>query len=216
MFETPEQLPKLKVEVYPEFQGFVPAEFVEDPFRYFETYGKNIKPGETEFNEDGSVKEDPLAVKDFPIWVNQEGKKIKVVAKRVNTDKAMIKKGENPFHEVDVMKRVRAIGLPAPAPIAKIQKENEYLILMERARGITIFDKELDDSLDEHGYTEQDKQALKQKAEQAMVDLKIRFDEAGIKRKWKLTDMVFQVDFANKEIIGITPVDWERTEIVEE
>ena len=35
----------------------------------------------------------------------------------------------------------------------------------------------------------------------------------GIIRKWKLKDMVLDVDFESKKVVGITPTDWERTKI---
>lgn len=72
----------------------------------------------------------------------------------------------------------------------------------------------LEDGFQEWSYDEDDKQTLKRSAEQAMADLQARFEKAGIRRKWKLTDMVFEVDFSQRKVIGITPVDWERTEIV--
>lgn len=214
MFETPsqpEQKAELKVEIFPEFQEFIPVEFKADPFLYFETHGKNIKPGETVY-EGEKIKEDPRAVKNFPVWTNETRNELRVVAKKVNPKKGKVGKTSNPFHEIDVMIRVRSLGLPAPAPIAKIQKGEESLILMERAKGLTIFDDDLEASLAEHGYTEEDKELLKRDAEQKMRELQERFEKAGVKRKWKLADMVFQVDFTQKKIIGITPVDWERTE----
>lgn len=216
MFETPqipEQTPELKIEISSQFQRFVPAEFKADPFIYFETYGKNIKPGETVYDEE-KVKEDPTAVKDFPVWTDESGNELKVVAKRVNTEKGKIGKTANPFHEADVMERVRELGLPASAPVARIQKENEFLFLMERAAGFTVFDTELEEAFRKNGYSEEDKQELKKDAERAMAELQSLFEQFGIKRKWKLTDMVFQIDFPTKKVTGITPVDWERTEIL--
>mgnify|MGYP001595937491 CR=1 FL=1 len=216
MFETPkipEKKQDLKIGINPQFQGFVPAEFSEDPFGYFETHGKNIKPGETVY-EGEKIKEDPTAVKDFPVWTDENGNELKVVAKRVNTEKGKVGKTANPFYEADVMEKVRELGLPAPAPIARIQKEDEFLILMERAEGFTIFDPALQEIFQEKGYSEKDKEELKKDAEGAMAELQSRFEQAGVQRKWKLSDMVFQVDFSTKKITGITPVDWERTEII--
>lgn len=202
-----------RVEILPGYANFVPAAFQASPFEYFDAQGTNIKPGETEYRE-GKVKEDPTAVRDFPIWQNEEGDELRVVAKKINTQKGQLKKGAHPFHEVEVMERVRTLGLPAPAPIAKIQRGEQFLIVMERAKGMTTFDVALEDGFQEWSYDEDDKQTLKRSAEQAMADLQARFEKAGIRRKWKLTDMVFEVDFSQRKVIGITPVDWERTEIV--
>ncbi|TXH02024.1 MAG: hypothetical protein E6R05_04755 [Candidatus Moraniibacteriota bacterium] len=218
MFETqglpqPEQRPEMKVEIYPEFQDFVPAEFTQDPFGYFETRGKNIKPGDTEYDTTGRIKEDPTAVKDLPVWQNPGGVELKAVAKKVNTKKGVFKKGAHPFHEVTVMDEVRKRGLPAPAPVARVQRGGEFLVVMERAKGLTTFDAALQIAFQTWQYSELDKQVLKQDAERAMAELRERFEQAGIKRKWKLTDMVFEVDFENRKVVGIVPVDWERTEI---
>lgn len=213
MFETPklplaqiESQKEIKIEVYSGYTPYIPEEFETSPFEYFETQGINIKPGETKY-EEGKVKEDPAAVKDFPVWKNSEGKELRVVAKRVNTEKGKVGKTANPFHEAEVMEKVRALGLPAPAPIAKIQKGEQFLILMERAEGVTLFDMGLEEAFKEWAYSEEDKQQLKQDAEQRMSDLQGRFEKMGIKRKWKLADMVFEIDFQQKKVIGITPVD---------
>ncbi|TRZ77204.1 hypothetical protein D4R87_03205 [bacterium] len=194
------------------YEDFIPEEFQQNPIKYFENIGKNIKPGETQRDETGRVKEDPTAVKKFPMWEDSQNNQLQVIGKKVNIEKSMISRSEYPFYEYGIMKIVNSIGLPTPKPVAKAESKEGYLIVMEKVKGINWFEKnEL--NLKSKGYNDADIDNLKQQAEIKMGELKERFDEAGIIRKWKLSDMVFDIDFENKIIKKIIPVDWERTKI---
>lgn len=46
-----------------------------------------------------------------------------------------------------------------------------------------------------------------------MSELQKKFEQEGIIRDWKLSDMVFDIDIENKDIRSLTPVDWERTTV---
>lgn len=211
---THEDAPKPKVEVESEFAAFVPQEFLDDPAGYFEREGKNIKTGEVKYDETGRVREDPTAVKDLPVWKNAEGVEIQTVGRRVDTAKGAIGESGDPFHEYKILERLAQMGLPAARPIGKAEQANTHIIVMERIPGLRWSER---DSLNlkESGYSDEDIIALMNEAEQKMNELKVRFDEVGVIRGWKLKDMVFEVDVENKRITSMIPTDWERTKIVE-
>ena len=54
----------------------VPGAFRESPWKYFQEHGLNIKPGDTEYKEDGRISEDPTAVKCLPVWHDEAGNPI--------------------------------------------------------------------------------------------------------------------------------------------
>jgi hypothetical protein len=207
---NPEELGIPKVEINEGYEEFVPVDFKLNPLSYFETHGANVKPGEVQHDETGRVKEDPTAVKDLPTWQNSHGEQIQTVGKRVNVQKGKVAEAGDPFYEYNVMEYVRSKNLPAPKTIARASEGSSHLIVMERVQGVRWTDRKL---LKEHGYTKEDIEQLTKQAENKMAELKRKFDENGIIRGWKLKDMVFDIDFANKEIKSITPVDWERTKI---
>jgi hypothetical protein len=196
------------------FDNFIPDSFREDPFAYFEKEGRKIKEGDIRLEEGGRVKEDPTAVVDFPTWVDDSGRQLELVAKRVNIEKAQISREDDPFYEYRVMEIVRYLNLPCPMPIVKVRRGSEYMIVMEKVKGFRLVGKDLEE-LKSRLHPEQI-QELKSKAEEMMADLKKRFEDAGIIRSFKLTDMILEFDFSdanNPAIKSMTPVDWERTKI---
>ena len=203
-----------KVEIKPKFANFVPEEFLNNPVGYFEREGKNIKTGEKKIDEEGMVREDPTAVKDLPVWKNKDGREILTVGKKVNIDKGAVAESNDPFYEYKILERLAKIGLPAAKPIAKVEQDGVHIIVMERIPGIRWPEKE-NLKLKEQGFSDEDILALMAEAEQKMNELKIRFEQSGIVREWKLKDMIFQIDFENKKITAVIPTDWERTKIVE-
>ncbi len=209
-----DDVPKPRVEVRPEFATFVPQEFLDDPVGYFEREGKNIKTGEIKYNEAGIVREDPTAVKDLPVWKNEEGGEIQTVGRRVNISKGVVGESGDPFYEYKILEQLARMGLPAAKPIAKVEQSGTHIIVMERIPGLR-WSERVSLNLKEKGYSNEDITALTAEAEQKMNELKARFDEAGVVRGWKLKDMVFEIDVEKKKIVSIIPTDWERTKIVE-
>ncbi len=210
-----EAVPQAKIEVESGYEAFVADEFKQDPLGYFETRGKNIKSGEIKRDETGRVREDPTAVKELPVWKNAEGTELHAIGKRVNIEKGKVGASGDPFYEYRVMELVREAGLPTPRPVAKVEQSGTHLIVMEKVHGIGWYDKDAM-HLKEKGYTNEDIESLKLQAEECMVALQAKFEEAGIQRGWKLKDMIFDVDIENKTIRSVTPVDWERTKIDQE
>lgn len=210
---TNEQPPKL--EIKPQFEGFVPEEFKSGPIKYFEEKGTNIKSGEIKRDDTGRVREDPTAVKDLPVWADERGAELHAVGKRVNAGKAKVVESGDPFYEYKIMETVQELGLPSARPIVKAEQMGSHLIVVERINGIRWSEK---DSLrlSEHGYSSEDIQNLQQQAQNMMEELQRKFDEAGIIRSWKLKDMVFDVDVEGKRVRAVVPTDWERTTIDEE
>ncbi len=162
----------------------------------------------------GAVREDPTAVKDLPIWKNEEGIELATVGRRVNTTKGAVGESGDPFHEFKILERLAQMGLPAAKPIAKAEQSGSHIIVMERIPGFRWSER---DSLNlkTKGYSDEDITDLMTEAEQKMNELKVQFTGAGVVRGWKLKDMVFQIDIENKRIISVVPTDWERTKIIE-
>ena len=206
---------KAKVEIEDGYEQFIPVEFRNDPFGYFEREGRNIKSGEIKYDENGRITEDPTAVKDLPPWQDQNGKLLEVVARRVNIEKGEIKKSGDPFYEYKIIKLVRSLGLPAARPIARAELGRNYLIVMEKIKGVRWSEKDKL-NLRERGYSDEDIEDLKRQAQERMEKLRQRFEAAGIERGWKLKDMVFDIDIERRRIINIIPTDWERTKINQE
>ncbi len=215
MFEIPPvEKPKTKLSIEPGL--VVPDAFRESPWQYFEEHGLNIKPGETEHKEDGRIKEDPAAVKCLPVWHDQEGNPIRVIAKKINPVKAEAGRTGNPWHETDVMMRVAEAGLPVAKLLAITEDEGQYLFFTERVPGFTVYDTAmLDEKFGAHGYTKEDVEELKEQVKTEMESLKAKLEAEGIVReKWKIQDMIFEIDFEARRVTKVTPVDWERTKLL--
>jgi len=216
LFEIPnqEQELKSKIEIEENYQDFIPEDFLNNPVEYFEREGINIKQGEIKKDETGKVREDPTAVKDMPVWINHKNEELYTIGKRVNIEKGKIKESGDPFYEFNIMKKIKEKNLPVATPIAKIEDKGIYLIIVEKIHGIRWSEKDAL-KLREKGYTNEDIEDLKSQAEKQMNELKDKFEQAGIKRGWKLKDMVFEIDFDNKKILNMIPTDWERTKVVD-
>jgi hypothetical protein len=208
-----EKEPNFTIEIKPKFSSFVPKEFADDPVGYFEREGVNIKKGERKIDESGAVREDPTAVKDLPVWKNEQGEEIYAVGRRVNTLKGVVGESGDPFYEYKILEKLSQMGLSAAKPIGKIEQGGTHLIVMERIPGIRWSER---DSLNlkEKGYSDEDIKNLMNEAETKMNEMKSLFEQSGVVRGWKLKDMVFQIDVENKKVISIVPTDWERTKIV--
>ncbi|MHB8860651.1 MAG: hypothetical protein ACYC48_02855 [Minisyncoccota bacterium] len=209
-----EKIPAAAVEVEREFAGFVPAGFVADPVGYFEREGKNIKTGDIKKDETGRVREDPTAVKDFPVWKDENGAELQTVARRVNPSKGAVGESRDPFYEYRILERLHQMDLPVARPIARAEQGGAHVIVMERIPGIRWSERE-SLLLRERGYSDEDIAGLQAQAQQKMDELQQQFEAAGVIRGWKLKDMVFQIDLENKRILAVVPTDWERTRIEE-
>lgn len=209
-----ESFENVNIEIESGYERFIPQDFKDDPFGYFEREGKNIKSGEVTHAPDGRVKEDPTAVKDLPSWSDGE-RELGVVGKKVNTAKAEVAKSGNPLYEYNMMRVIRELGLPCPAPIASIQKGENFLFIMEKAPGFRVVGSDIQ-KLRELGYSETDLEHLKQEAEGKLDALETHFVELGVERHWDLKDMIFDIEHETKSIRGVTPVDWERAKFTKE
>lgn len=199
-----------RVDVKSEYEEFVPDAFRQNPLSYFETHGVNIKQGEILYDETGRVREDPTAVKDLPIWENKTGQKVHPVGKKVNLAKGKVAEAGDPFYEYQIMEYVQSKGLPGPKPIAKASEGDAHLIVMENVPGMRWSYRR---RLTKQGWSDADVDALHKQGEVMMAELQTRFEEQGIIRGWKLSDMIFDIDVENKQLKGLVPVDWERTKI---
>lgn len=215
-FEGPlfEQQEKPVVQIEAEYADFVPVEFKEDPFTYFEKYGVNAKQGLIQRDQMGKIKEDPTAVKILPDWLNSAGEKVAVIAKRINPNKGKVKKYGDPLYEYKMLKIAKAAGFRVAEPIALAQQENKTLLVMEKLAGFSWHEQDIK-KLREYGYSDEDLASIQSQAELLTADLSRRFAEEGIIRMWHLKDMMVDIDIENKKVRGVIPIDWERTEIKE-
>ncbi|MFC1640653.1 hypothetical protein ACFL2D_01240 [Patescibacteria group bacterium] len=202
---------KARVKAEKEYARFLPGEFEQDPFGYFEEVGVNVKE-----NSKQDFSEKHLAslekVKDFPNWVDEAGNEIEVVGKKIRVDKSEVGKSGDPFYEYRVIKMVRELGLPGPVPIAKAAKGEDHLIVMERLQGYRTMSPDRE-RLRQESVTDEDYDDLVKQIMEKLEEMKQRYAEAGIVRAWKPKDMIYDIDTKKKKIVGVTPTDWERTHI---
>ena len=98
------QVPEGTLEVEASVAQFLPSDFVADPMEYFDRRGTRVRRGTVvTYNAAGRIDDDPNAVRDFPVWSNPRGEQLRVVGKRVNTKKSMVRRFANPFYEYRVM-----------------------------------------------------------------------------------------------------------------
>lgn len=197
------------IEIEKGYAEFFPAEFKRDALRYFEEYGANIKTGEIIYKADGTVSEDPNTVKEFPTWHNSTGEALHIVAKKINVDKAMVRKSGNPAYERDFLRLIRTLGLIAPEPVALIEQSGSYLMLMKKAPGLPWNERTID-MLKTQGYSLGDIAALESQIEKQVDDMKRQYAARAVYRPWKLNDMVVDIDIASKQVKAIMPTDWEK------
>jgi len=128
--EKQENKPKLHIES--QYDDFLPEDFKDNPRKYIEDNGENIKSGEIKYHADGNVREDPTASKFLPEWRNNQGETIQPVSKRVNLEKV-----EDPLLEYKIMSLCQVLDLPFAKPIGFVEQGNDLFILMERVKGYT-------------------------------------------------------------------------------
>ena len=212
--ENQENKPELHIDG--QYDNFLPISFKDDPQKYIEEHGENIKSGGIKYHEDGGIREDPTASKFLPEWQNAHGEIIQPVSKKVNLEKvktkteAMGEKFEDPLLEYKMMSLCQILDLPSAKPIGFVKQKTDLYILMERVKGYTWTkrDKEV---LGKLGLTAEDQEPIQRQIEEQMNVLKEKLEEFGIYRKWKHKDMVFDLDVENKRVTNIVPVDWEKS-----
>lgn len=214
--EKQENKPELHIES--RYDDFLPKDFGDNPQKYIEDRGENIKSGEVKYHENGRVREDPTASKFLPEWQNSQGEVIQSVSKKVNLEKVRTRtetggeKFEDPLLEYKMMSLCQILDLPSAKPIGFVEQDNDLYTLMERVKGYTWTkrDKEV---LGKFGLTAEDQEPIQRQIEDQMSELKEKLEEFGIYRKWKHKDMVFELNVENKVVTNITPVDWERSHL---
>lgn len=198
----------------PEYFNYAPIDFRNNPNKYIEENGENIKSGEIEFHENGSIKEDPTAAKFLPRWLNESGDILDVVSKKVNLEKNYTKTELNarrtidPLLEYKMMCLCKILNLPTANPIGYTIQAKDIYIIMERISGLT-WTKEDFQKLKEQGLSSGGKEMIRNQIEILMQELNEVFEKFGIFRKWKQEDMIFDFDITNSQVTKITPVDWE-------
>lgn len=214
--ERQENKPKLHIEN--QYDNFLPEEFRDNPQKYIEDNGENIKSGEIKYHDDGSLREDPTASRFLPEWQNKQGEVIQPISKKVNRKKVRTRtestgeKFEDPLLEYKMMSLCQILNLPSAKPIGFVEQDDDLYTLMERVRGYawTKRDKE---ALGKLGLVMEDEELIQRQIEEQMSELKDKYEEFGIYRKWKHKDMIFNLDVENKTVTVIVPVDWEGSHL---
>ncbi|MCR4275006.1 MAG: hypothetical protein NUW02_03100 [Candidatus Campbellbacteria bacterium] len=205
--ETSDQ--PFKMEFGEKYASLVPLELRQDPLGYFERLGTPMKSGEKKYDKEGSLRDDPGAVRQLPDW--EEGDRVVTpIAKWTNREKSMLKETGEPLYEYNLLSYIQSLGLPAPKPIGFFESEQNSIFLMEKVDGYTK--KELDVAVS--GWSAEDIHQLKQDTEREMVDLQNLFLANGLQRSWKANDMIFQIDFVNRRLVRLIPTDFERTRVL--
>lgn len=205
--ETSDQ--SFKAEFGEEYAPLVPLELRQDPLGYFERLGTPMKGGEKKYDKKGSLRDDPGAVRQLPDWKAKD-RIVTPIAKRANRGKSMLKETGEPLYEYNLLSYIQSLGLPAPKPIGFFENEQDSIFLMEKVAGYTK--KELDVAVSE--WSVGDINQLKQDTERAMTELENLFLVNGLQRSWKVNDMVFQIDVANRRLARLIPTDFERTRVL--
>lgn len=189
----------------PEYRGFIPSDFQKDPEKYINKNGENIKSGEIEFHENGSIKEDPTAAKFLPRWINESGDCLDVVSKKVNLEKNYtktrfdVRRTIDPLLEYKMMYLCKILNLPTANPIGYTMQANDTYIIMERVNGFTWTKKDFQ-KLNDQGLFSGGKELIRNQIEIMMSELNEVFEKFGIYRNWKREDMIFNYDVSNNQI----------------
>ncbi|MEK7583259.1 MAG: hypothetical protein AAB483_02565 [Patescibacteria group bacterium] len=212
------ELQSRKEIIFVDAEVVAPDEFLNDPFGYFEREGKNTRPGDKVRYVEGIVARNHRAVRDLPDWkLKDTDIPVRVVGKKVNLQRHQIGETQNPLHEFEIMTHIQEHHLPCARPLARIEKDGQHLLVMERLEGERLFVEkegvadEAKQNLIRHGFSLQDIDEIVTQATMEMAELSLKFEEEGIIRPWHLKDMIVKIDFEHKKVISVTPVDWERT-----
>jgi len=165
--------------------------FIKEPIAYFKKYGENIKAGTTIYDENGKIKDDPNAVKNI--------KTLNIVGKHININKGQVLKSGYIFYEAIIISYAQACGLHGPNLIGIARNYDYNLFFTEKINGIR------GNNLEEQ---------LLPTAMRLCEELRIQYEKKGLIRKFKMKDMIF--DIQNNQIIKIIPTDFERTKLDEQ
>lgn len=170
----------------------LPQRFIDDPIMFFYNHGINIKAGETQFDENGVIKDDPNAVKNIP--------ELGIVGKKINREKGKIKKTGMLFYEVIIMEYLRQKGLVAPTVVGIFEGDEEAIFFTKKivgTRGVEILMTE--------------NAVLIEQATLLCEVLNQQYAKVGIERKFEMKDMIFEMD--NGKVVSVMPTDFEKTKI---
>lgn len=202
------QVPEGTLEVEASAAPFLPLDFVADPMRYFDQRGTRVRRGTVvTYNAAGRIDDDPNAVRDFPVWSNPRGEELRVVGKRVNTKKSMVRRSANPFYEYRVMHLVRELGFVTARPLATLAQRGSYFFVTERVEGFRWVQRR------KAGLDKAECARIHAEAEALMAPLQAALADAGIRRPWHVKDMIMKLDADTRSVRAIVPVDWEETRL---
>lgn len=201
------QVPGGRMEVDKTIEPFLPSDFIADPMKYFEDQGTVIRTGEITYKKAGWFRRDPASVRDFPVWKNPAGEKLRVVGKRVNPLKSDVWRARNPFYEFLIMELVLALGFKTSRPFARIAQRGVYYIVAEKVEGFRWVRSK------DAGIEDIDRSRLRKQAETIMEQLATAFADVGIRIPWHYKDMILILEPDAMVVKEVIPIDWERVEL---
>jgi hypothetical protein len=202
------QVPEGTLDVEASVAQFLPLDFVADPMEYFNQRGTRVRRGTAvTYNAAGRIDDDPNAVRDFPVWSNPRGEQLRVVGKRVNTKKSMVRRSANPFYEYRVMHLVRELGFVTARPLATVAQRGSYFFVAERVEGFRWVQRR------KAGLDKTERARIRAEAEALMAPLQAAFEDVGIRRPWHVKDMIIKLDSGTRSVRAIVPIDWEETRL---
>jgi hypothetical protein len=202
------EIPEGTLEVESSIAPFLPPAFVADPMRYFDEYGKRVRRGTVvTYNAAGRVDDDPNAVRDFPEWSDPGGQELRVVCKRVNPTKSMVRRSGNPFYEYRIMQLVRELGFVTARPLARLTQRDSYFFLTERVEGFRWVERR------KSGFDDAACDGIRAEAEALIAPLEAAFLEIGIRRPWHVKDLIMTLDPDAQTVRAVIPIDWEETRL---
>lgn len=190
---------KIDLEIETGFENFVPLEFKQDPFGYFERTGKEIR------------KDEKVEVRNMPVWHNEKGEKLKTVAKNIITSSDKKGSAKDSLFEYKIIRLAHSLGLPAPNAVTKAENKDKHLMVVEEPSGFRWKDRE--EFFREYNLNDEEVKDIKKQAGEEIKNLREIFKNAGIAKDWKMEDLVFDVDFNNRKINNVTPLNFEKSKI---
>lgn len=185
------------IRIRQEYSALLPPELVSDPKQYLAQQGELLKGSKGE----GKYPDEEVVL--FKLLDDTE-----IVAKRVELRKA--KEGRKEF---SILIAARKANLPTAEPVGflsgKTEADSSYL-LMKKIEGFSgrKFEKHLRDS---GKYNDEQVKSIMQTVAEKNKEMAELFRETlNIDKRWRIKDTIIEFDEETGEVVGVTPIDWER------
>lgn len=187
------------IRVRQEYSSLLPPEFISDPKTYLAQQGELLKgsKGEGEYPDEEVIL--------FKLSDDTE-----IVAKRVE-----LRKAKEARKEFSILIAARKANLPTAEPVGflsgKTEADSSYL-LMKKIEGFSgrKFEKHLRYS---GKYNDEQVKSIMQIVAEKNKEMAELFRETlNIDKRWRIKDTIIEFDEETGEVVGVTPIDWERVQ----